>query len=102
MSLAGTYSCTLKTPLGSKSGSLTVVPGKGGDTFTGILSNPLIGSVEIQDGTIDGDMLLCSLAVDKPMKMTVECEVIVDGDSLNGFVTAGSFGEMKLVGERVA
>ena len=102
MSLAGTYECELKTPLGKKTGSLVVEPTGDGEHFTGTLSNPLLGSLDIADGTIDGDMLLCSLSVDKPMRMDIECEVIVDGDRLDGFVTAGKFGEMKLTGRRVA
>ena len=101
MSFAGTYECELKTPLGKKSGSLVVVPSADGEHFTGSLSNALLGSLEIEDGTIDGDMLLCSLSVEKPMRMDIECEVIVDGQSLNGFVTAGKFGEMKLTGRRI-
>lgn len=100
MSLAGTYECTLKTPLGAKSGSLVVVPSKDGESFTGSLSNDMLGTVEIDNGTIDGDMLLCSLDVTQPMRMKVECEVIVDGDTLNGFVRAGMFGKMQLTGTR--
>lgn len=101
MSLAGTFECELKTPLGKKTGSLVVQPSADGEHFTGTLNNPLLGSLEIEDGTIDGDMLLCSLSVDKPMRMDIDCEMIVDGDNLNGFVTAGRFGEMKLTGKRV-
>jgi hypothetical protein len=100
MSLSGTYDCMLKTPLGDKSGSLIVVPSADGASFTGTLSNAMLGTVEIADGTIDGDMLLCSLDVSQPTRMTVSCEMIVDGDSLNGFVKAGMFGEMKLTGTR--
>lgn len=101
MAVAGTYDCTLKTPLGAKSGSLVVKPSKGGETFTGTLSNAMLGTVEIENGTIDGDMLLCTLDVTKPMRMTVTCEVIIDGDTLTGFVKAGMFGEMALTGSRV-
>ena len=101
MSVGGRYECMLKTPLGKKAGTLVVAPSADGERFTGTLSNSLMGTVEIPDGTIDGDMLLCQLAVTRPMAMTVECEVIVDGDKLVGIVTAGSFGEMKLSGHRV-
>jgi hypothetical protein len=68
VTLAGTYQCSLKTPL----------------------------------GTIDGNMLLCRLELTQPMRMSAECEIIVDGDTLVGFVTAGRFGEMALSGKRVA
>ncbi|MFD1613295.1 hypothetical protein ACFSCW_15925 [Sphingomonas tabacisoli] len=102
MSLAGTYECVLKTPLGVKSGSLVVVPSDDGEHFTGSLSNAMLGTMDITDGAIDGNMLLCSLQVTKPMAMKVDCEVIVDGDKLVGFVTAGAFGEMPLSGHRTA
>lgn len=102
MSIEGTFECVLKTPLGAKSGSLVVIPSSDGEHFTGSLSNGLLGTVEIVDGTIDGDMLLCQVSVTKPMRMQVDCEVIVDGDKLSGFITAGRFGEMKLSGHRKA
>jgi hypothetical protein len=101
MSVEGTYECVLETPLGKKSGSLVVVPSPDGEHFTGTLSNALLGTIDIAEGTIDGDMLLCQLSVAKPMRMEVECEVIVDGDALVGFITAGRFGEMKLSGRRM-
>lgn len=101
MSVGGQYECVLKTPLGQKAGTLVVTPSADGESFTGTLSNSLMGTVEISDGTIDGDMLLCQLAVTRPMSMNVECEVIVDGDKLVGVVTAGAFGEMKLSGHRI-
>ena len=102
MKLAGTYECSLQTPLGVKTGSLVVNPSADGESFTGTLSNEMMGTVEIAHGTIDGDMLICSLDVTQPMRMTVTCEVIVDGDMLSGFVKAGMFGEMPLTGRRVS
>ncbi len=102
VTLAGTYQCSLKTPLGARSGSLVVVPSPDGETFTGTLSNDLLGTVDLQGGTIDGNMLLCRLDLTQPMRMSAECEIIVDGDTLVGFVTAGRFGEMALSGKRVA
>jgi hypothetical protein len=100
MGLAGTYDCVLEAPVGKKSGTLVVVPSTNGEKFSGTLSNDMLGSMEISEGTIDGDMLICQLSVKKPMRMKVNCEVIIDGDDLNGFVTAGMFGEMRLTGRR--
>lgn len=101
MSVEGTYECTLETPMGKKSGLLVVVPTADGEQFTGTMQNDMLGTVEIANGTIDGDMLLCAMRVTKPMRMKIECEVIVDGDTLNGFVTAGILGELTLTGQRV-
>ncbi len=100
MSLAGTFDCTLKTPLGAKSGSLVVVPSPDGESFSGTLSNAMLGTVEIAHGTIDGDTLLCSFDVTQPARMAVSCEIIIDGDMLNGFAKAGTFGAMPLTGTR--
>ena len=102
MGLAGTYECVLETRMGRKDGTLVVVPSADGESFTGMLSNAMLGSLDITDGTIDGDMLTCQLSVTSPMRMKVDCEVIIDGDKLSGFVTAGMFGEMKLSGQRIA
>lgn len=102
MSLAGTYECTLKTPMGAKTGTLVVVPSQDGETFTGSLSNEMLGTVEIPEGTIDANMLLCQMQVTSPMKMKVDCEVIIEDDNLVGFIKAGMFGEMPLKGQRVA
>ncbi|MEO6092592.1 MAG: hypothetical protein ABIT04_05480 [Novosphingobium sp.] len=101
MSVEGTYECTLKTPLGKKKGTLVVVPSADGQRFTGNLSNSLLGSVDITDGTLDGDVLIFQVAVTKPKRMNVECEIVVDGDDLVGIVTAGMFGELKLSGQRI-
>lgn len=102
MSVAGTYECTLETPMGNQVGTLVVVPSNDGEHFTGTLSNNLMGAVVIPDGTIDGDMLLCQVSVTNPVRMDVDCEVIVDGDRLVGIATAGMFGEMKLSGHRIS
>lgn len=102
MGVAGMFECLLDTPLGKKAGTLRVVPSADGEHFSGELSNDLVGSVAISNGAIDGDMLLCTLKIDKPMRMSAECEVIVDGDKIVGSVTAGMFGKMKLSGQRMA
>ena len=100
MTVAGTYECVLATPMGKKAGALVVVPSADGATFTGSLTNSALGTVDIPEGTIDGDMLICEMSVTSPMKMKIACEIIVDGDTLNGFVTAGMFGEMTVSGQR--
>ncbi|MEO6716938.1 MAG: hypothetical protein ABIM50_06785 [Novosphingobium sp.] len=100
MSVGGTYTCVLKTPMGEKEGTLIIIPSEGGDSFTGSLTNDLMGSVAIENGEIYGDGLSCKMAISKPMRMNVECDAVVDGDVLNGMVEAGMFGSMKLSGRR--
>ena len=69
-------------------------------SFSGTLSNAMLGTVEIAHGTIDGDTLLCSFDVTQPARMAVSCEIIIDGDMLNGFAKARTFGAMPLTGTR--
>ena len=53
MPVAGTYTVTIQTPMGAQQGTLTVEPH--GDRFTGSVSNPMMGKMEITDGTVSGD-----------------------------------------------
>ena len=100
MTASGTYECTLKTPMGVKSGNLELRLSDDGETFAGTLTNDMLGTVAIPDGTVDDGMLCCSMAVKKPMKMRVECEMMISGDNLVGFISTGMFGEMELKGKR--
>ena len=101
MGVAGTYECVFETPMGKKSGRSIVVPTANGESFTGTLSNALLGTVEITRHHRRRHAALPD-NVTSPMRMTIDCEVIVDGDTLNGFVTAGMFGELELSGRRIS
>lgn len=100
MSLAGTYDCALKTPMGEQKGTLTVLPDAAGTGFTGTLSNAMMGTMTIDDGTIEGNTLSWNAKVTTPMPMDIACRATVEGDKLTGTVKAGMFGEMKLSGQR--
>lgn len=98
MTLAGSYDCVTKTPLGNQKGVLTIVPG-GGDSFSGQITGDL-GSMEIRDGRISGNTLRWRMKMTSPMPMDLDCTATVDGDSLTGTVKAGMFGDMELKGTR--
>ena len=98
MSVAGTYSTTVKSPMGDQSGTLTVVDG-GDGTFTGSMAGAM-GSMDVQDGKIDGNTLTWKMQMVVPMPMTLDCTATVDGDALTGSVNAGAFGAMPLSGTR--
>jgi hypothetical protein len=85
MSVAGTYDTVVKSPMGDQKGTLTVVPGDDGNSFTGSMAGGM-GSMDITDGTIEGD--------------TLNCTATVTGDQMTGTVNAGAFGDMPLTGER--
>lgn len=101
MSVAGSYDCVTKTPMGDQKSTFTVVPSDDGTTFTGLNAGTL-GSMEVQDGKIDGNTLTWKMNMTVPMPMTLEGTATVDGDTLTGSVNAGAFGAMAMSGTRTA
>ena len=99
MSVAGTYDCVTKSPMGDQKSTFTVVPGDDGKTFSGTNAGAM-GSMEVEDGKIDGNTLTWKMNMTVPMPMTLDCEATVDGDQLIGNVNAGAFGSMPMTGER--
>ena len=99
MSVAGTYDTVVKSPMGDQQGTFTVVPDDDGNTFTGSMAGGM-GSMDVEDGKIDGNKLTWKMNMTVPMPMTLDCEATVDGDQLTGNVNAGAFGAMPLTGER--
>ena len=97
MTVAGTYDVVTKTPMGDQQGKFTV--NVIGDTFTGNVSGPM-GSMDVQDGKVDGNKLTWKMDMKVPMPMTLDCDATVDGDAINGNVKAGAFGSMALTGKR--
>ncbi|HEX5643924.1 MAG TPA: hypothetical protein VFX62_00255 [Erythrobacter sp.] len=98
MSVAGTYSTTVKSPMGDQSGTLTVND-NGDGTFSGSMAGSL-GSMDIQDGKVDGNSISWKMQMVVPMPMTLDCTATIDGDTLTGSVNAGAFGAMPLSGTR--
>lgn len=99
MSVAGNYDCVTKSPMGDQKSTFTVVPGDDGKTFTGTNAGAM-GSMDVEDGKIDGDTLTWKMNMTVPMPMTLDCEATVEGDQLTGTVNAGAFGSMAMTGER--
>jgi hypothetical protein len=93
----GSWNTVTKSPMGDQQAVLTVA--SSGDSFTGSF-NGAMGSVDIKDGKVDGDKLSFSLDITVPMPMTLTVEAAVDGDNLNGTVTAGAFGSFPITGTR--
>ena len=99
MSVAGTYETTVKSPMGDQKGTFTVVPGDDGASFTGQMAGGM-GSMDVNDGKIDGNTLTWQMNMTVPMPMTLNCEATIDGDTLTGKVNASAFGDMPLSGTR--
>ena len=97
MSADGTWNTTMNTPMGAQQGTLELKTD--GSTLTGTLSGAQ-GTIELKDGTCDGDSLSWKADITTPMAMTLEFSATVDGDSISGNVKLGAFGNASFSGTR--
>lgn len=97
MSVAGTYECVTKTPMGDQKSEFNIVVD--GDSFSGTNTGAM-GSMELENGKVDGNKLTWSMKMTVPMPMTLEGEATVDGDTITGAVKAGAFGSFPMSGTR--
>jgi len=95
MSVAGTYTTTVKSPMGDQAGTFTVED-NGDGTFSGNMAGGM-GSMDVEEGKV---ALTWKMNMTVPMPMTLECEATIDGDTLTGNVNAGAFGAMPVSGTR--
>ncbi len=93
----GMWNCAVQSPMGEQTFTFTVVTA--GERFSGTTAGKL-GSLDIDDGMVDGDRLAWSMRVPKPLPMTLRCEARVSGDTLTGQVSAGPFGSFPVTGTR--
>jgi hypothetical protein len=93
----GNWNCTVESPMGDQSFTLTV--NSAGDSFSGEAKGE-IGRREITDGTVNGDTIGWTMAVSKPMPITLTCRATIEGDTLEGKVKAGVFGSFPITGTR--
>ena len=84
MSVAGSYECVTKTPMGDQKSVLTV--NVSGDSWTGTNAGAQ-GSLDVYDGKVDGNTLTWKMNMTVPMPMTLEGTATVDGDTISGSVT---------------
>jgi hypothetical protein len=99
MSVAGSYECVLKSPMGDQKSVMTV--NVDGDTWTGTNAGAQ-GTLECKDGKVDGNTITWSMDLTVPMPMKLEGTATVDGDTITGSVKAGMFGTFPLNGTRVS
>jgi len=93
----GSWDTVTKSPMGEQKATLTIQ--SQGDTFTGQYSGAM-GTTDVKNGKVNGDTLTFSLDITVPMPMTLTGEAKVEGDTLNGQVTAGAFGSFPMTGTR--
>ena len=97
MSADGTWNVTLNTPMGAQAGTLELATDD--NTLTGTMSGPQ-GSMELENGTADGDSLSWTVNMTQPMPMKLEFSCAIDGDNISGNIKLGAFGEAPLTGTR--
>ncbi|MBV9996053.1 MAG: hypothetical protein JO127_12665 [Caulobacteraceae bacterium] len=96
MSADGVWKTTVNSPMGVQEGTLTIKTD--GAAFTGQMSGRM-GAQEIA-GRVDGDRLFWTAQMTQPFPITLDFEVAVAGDGMEGFVKAGAFGASPLKGVR--
>jgi len=93
----GAYDCVAKTPMGDQNGVFTVI--SNGDRFNGTFAG-MMGSLDVVDGKVAGDVLTWKMEMTMPMPMTLECEATVSGDAITGTMQLGAFGASAFTGTR--
>ncbi len=99
MSVAGSYDCLLKTPMGDQKSIMTV--NVDGDSWSGDNAGAM-GTLACNDGKVDGNTITWSMDLTVPMPMKLEGTATIDGDAITGTVKAGAFGAFPLTGTRVS
>lgn len=97
MSIDGSYDCVTKSPMGDQASVVTIVTD--GDTFTGT-NEGAMGSMELEEGKINGNELTWVMNMTVPMPMKLEGKATVEDGVLTGSVNAGAFGEMAMTGTK--
>lgn len=93
----GSWKTVVQSPMGNQEATLTIA--SSGDSFTGSYAGPL-GAMPIREGKVSGNQLDWAIDMTVPMPMTLTCTATVDGNTLNGTVTAGGFGSFPMTGTR--
>jgi hypothetical protein len=93
----GAWNCTVSSPMGPQTLTLTVKTA--GDDLTGDASG-MMGSLPVEDGKVTGDGFTFTLQLKVPMPMKLDGKATIDGDTLDGTVSAGAFGSWPIKGTR--
>ncbi|MCC7395199.1 MAG: hypothetical protein IT553_10165 [Sphingomonadaceae bacterium] len=95
----GNYECITKSPMGDQKSVFSIKVD--GSTFTGQNAGAM-GSLDVENGKVDGNRLSWVMQMKVPMPMTLTCEATIDGDTLTGTIDTGAFGKMAMNGTRQA
>jgi hypothetical protein len=97
MTAGGNWNLVMSTPTGERQAALSLntegTIRKGSQMADG-------NSVEIFDGTVNGNDISWKVSITEPMPMTLEFTGTVNGDEIGGTVTLGAFGSSSFTGTR--
>lgn len=97
MSFAGTWNVVMKTPMGDR--QVVMVLAQDGDKLSGTMEADG-NTIDIQEGKLAGDRGTWKADLTQPMPITLEFDVGVEGDALDGTVKLGMFGSSAVSGTR--
>ena len=97
--LDGTWETVTNTPMGQQKATVTLQTD--GDSLSGTMSGAQ-GTVDIKDGSVDGNTGSWKVSITSPMPMTLEFSATADGDAISGNVKLGAFGSANFTGTRSA
>jgi carbon-monoxide dehydrogenase large subunit len=92
----GAWNMVLATPVGPQ--AMVARFATAGAMLTGTLESDQ-GNMDFE-GQVEGNRLIWSMKVTKPMPLTLKYDIQVDGDTLSGKAKMGMFGTSKVTGER--
>jgi len=97
---SGNWSYSISTPQGEMTGMLTI-EGEVGN-LSGSISNSMTNqATSISGATLSGNILTFSSSVSNGgQSMTINYELIIEGDTFEGTASVGSFGSFEMEGER--
>lgn len=102
VNVAGQWSYSFEAMGQNMEGILNLVD-KGGDISGTITNTSMDSNNTIDSVNVDGNALSFSIKIDGGgQEVTVEYNLVVDGDSIEGTVSAGQFGTFDLEGERIS
>ncbi|HAO55096.1 MAG: hypothetical protein CMD77_04030 [Gammaproteobacteria bacterium] len=93
----GSWNVEINTPMGTQKPTLNLTTD--GTNLTGSMAGDQ-GTLELEDGKVDGDVLTWKASLTQPMAITLEFSCSVNGDEIAGTVKLGAFGEATLKGTR--
>ena len=94
MSIVGSWDVTINTPFGAE-----VVMLDFNDEHSG-LARYGGDSVALENVSVSGDALTCSVKLTAPLAVTLKCAVTVNDDALSGTASAGLLGKFTVTGRR--